>query len=262
MCGTDGRLAPRSILVVVHATVVHLVAASKVPLLALLSQTLRATASVRWWTSVPPVSALRTGDFLVIDLLDGGRLVQPSTVARVLSRAHVFLVTGTTSVAPDWLELARQEPIRVVRCLGCSSGERFVKLVAAIEAETRGPTGAEMAAHVLEREARFAPVADIVKIICERPWETRRPADLAGPAGLRLPALKHALGALGFRRVEHFIVAVRLIAFEELVGRGHVPPSTARRLVGLIDPANVSRQLRRARVGSPAAFRDLAVSRG
>lgn len=243
----------------VHPTVIHLVAASKIPLVSLLTQTLR-LSTVRWWTSVPAVSALQPGHCLVIDLLDGGRLVQASAVARLLSRAQVFLVTGTTSVAPEWLELARQEAIRIVRCPGCSASERFVKLVAAIEAETCGPTGAEVAAQVLKREARFAPVADVVKIICERPWEIRRPTELVGLATTVLPALKRSIGELGFRRIEHFIVAVRLIAFEELVGRRHVPPSTARRLVGLIDPANVSRQLRRARVGSPAAFRDLAVS--
>jgi hypothetical protein len=138
--------------------------------------------------------------------------------------------------------------------------ERFAKLVAAIEAETSGPTGAEIAAHVLERETRFAPVLEVVKAICERPWETRRPAELARIAGMRLPALKQAVGDLGFRRVEHFIVAVRLIAFEEVVGRLRVPPQRARRMVGLIDRANVSRQLQRARAGSPGAFRGLAVT--
>lgn len=244
----------------VHPTVIHLVATSKVPLLPLLARTLRSVASVRWWTSVPPVTAMRTGNSLVIDLLDGGRLLEASAVGRLLARAQALLVTGSSPVAPDWLELSQHERVRVVRCPGCSSGERFIKLVAAIEAEASGPSGAQIAAVVLEREARFAAVAEIVRTICERPWEARRPADLAALTGMGLPALKHAVGALGFRRVEHFIVAVRLIAFEDLVGRGHMPPPTARRLAGLIDPSNVSRQLRRARVGSPGAFRDLAVS--
>jgi hypothetical protein len=209
---------------------------------------------------LPPASGLRTGDFLVIDLLDGGHSVQASAVAGLLSRAHALLVTGTSPVAPEWLEFSGQQPIRVVRCPSCSSSERFVKLVTAIEVETSGPTGAEIAAIVLERELRFAAVAEVVRTICEHPWEARHPGDLAVLAGMRLPALKDSVGKLGFRRVEHFIVAVRLIAFEELVGRGQLPSQTARRLAGLIDPSNVSRQLRRARAGSPAAFRDLAVS--
>ena len=246
---------------VVHPTVIHLVATSQAPLLALLSRALGVIAKVRWWTAVPAATALRGGDLLVVDLLDGGRGIQPAAVARMATRARALLVAGSTPIAPEWLEVSRQERLHVVRCPGCSASERFVKLVAAIESELSGPTGGEIADQVLRREARFAAVADIVRVICEHPWETRRPVAVATLARMGLPSLKRAVGDLGFRRVEHFIVAVRLVALEELVSRHRIPPRSARRIVGLIDPSNVSRQLRRARVGSPGAFRDLAVAR-
>ncbi len=246
---------------VVHPTVIHLVATSQVPLLSLLSHALGSIAKVRWWTAVPAVAALRAGDLLVVDLLDGGRCIQPAAVARMSTRARALLVAGSTPIASEWLEVSGQERVHVVRCPGCSSSERFVKLVAAVESDLSRPTGAEIADQVLRREARFAAVAHIVRVICEHPWETRRPVDLATRARMGLPGLKRAVGDLGFRRVEHFIVAVRLVAFEELVTRHRMSPQTARRIVGLIDPSNVSRQLRRAWVGSPGAFRDLAVSR-
>jgi hypothetical protein len=176
------------------------------------------------------------------------------------TKARTFLVSGDHSIAPEWLEISGHEHVQVLRCPGCSTSERFGKLVAAIEAEMHGPTGDQIATYVLSREPRFAAVAGLVRIICERPWDTRRPNVLGALTGTGLPALRRAVGELGFRRVEHFIVAVRLIAFEELVSRRLVSSRGARRLVGLIDPSNVSRQLRRARVGSPDAFRDLAVS--
>lgn len=244
---------------VLHSTVIHLVATSKVPLLPLLSRAL-STASVRWWTTVPLVAAMRAGDLLVIDLLDGGLLLQPADVARLSTRGRAFLVTGTNRIAPEWLEISGHERVQVLRCPGCPASERFINLVAAIEAEIRGPAGDQIATYVLNREPRFAAVRDLVRVICERPWETRRPVALAALTKTRLPALRHALGGLGFRRVEHFMVAVRLIAFEEIVSRHRVPAQRIRRMVGLIDPANVRRQLQRARAGSPGAFRDLAVS--
>lgn len=244
----------------VHSTVIHLVATSKVPLFALLSHAFRSVASVRWWTSVPAIAAIRAGDLLVIDLLDGGRLLEPNAVARASVRARTILVPGTSAIAPEWLEASRNERVHVARCPGCASRERFVKVIAAIESEMSGPTGAEIANHVLSRDVRFAAVAGVVRVICEQPWETRRPAALAVLAGVGLPTLKRTIGELGFRRVEHFIVAVRLIAFEDLVSQQRMSPQRARRTVGLIDPSNVSRQLRRARAGSPEAFRGLAVS--
>ena len=245
---------------VVHPNVIHLVATSKVPLLPLLSHAFRSIASVRWWAAVPSIAAIRTGDLVVIDLVDGGRALQPAVAARLSTRGRMYLVTGTNPIAPEWLEISGHERVQVLRCPGCPTSERFIKLVAAIEAEMNGPAGDQIATYVLNREPRFAAVADIVRVICARPWETRRPVALAALAATGLPRLRRAVGELGFRRVEHFIVAVRLIAFEEVVSRHRVPSRRARRMVGLIDRANVSRQLQRARAGSPGAFRDLAVS--
>src|SRR6267378_429650 len=160
---------------IVHPSVIHLVATSKVPLLPLLSHAFRSIASVRWWAAVPSIAAIRAGDLVVIDLLDGGRPLQPIDVARLSMQGRVFLVPGTNPIAPEWLEVSGRDRMDVLRCPGCSTSERFIKLVAAIEGEMCGPAGDQIATYVLNREPQFAAVADLVRVICERPWETRRP---------------------------------------------------------------------------------------
>jgi len=63
---------------------------------------------------------------------------------------------------------------------------------------------------------------------------------------MTLGALRHQCAQLGFTRVEHFIICVRLLAYSELVATERFPIRTARALAGFGDPSNMRRHARRA----------------
>lgn len=238
-----------------HERVIHLLAVSKAPLFAVLSERVHARARVRWWASAPPSGALKPGDALVIDLLDGGSAVRADALLPV-QHIRAWLVTGKKPVAPAWLDFVTQGGDRVVRC-HCTSGG-FESLITGLESELRGPSLEHIAALVLEHEPRFASMVGIVHALLEHPWEARHPGQLATLAAIPLTSLRSACRQLGFHRVEHFMTAVRLIAMDQLVVRHRLPERVARRLVGLADASNVMKQVRHAQTGSPEAFRTLA----
>jgi len=112
----------------------------------------------------------------------------------------------------------------------------------------------QLARLVLEQEPVFQPVAPLVELVCQHPWRIRRPRDLAQHTGIRLGSLKRQLAELGFHRVEHFIVCVRMVALEQLMTREPVEIAEARWRVGIGDTTNARRQLRRAKKSSKDAF--------
>jgi hypothetical protein len=142
-----------------------------------------------------------------------------------------------------------------------NSGERtrgFLPVVTLVLNELRGPLPEALTEFVLSREPTLRSLAECVAAVCEHPWNIRRPADLAAHARLSLRVLGHHCRALGFSRVEHFILCVRMVAYEQLVARARVTPKLARTLVGLTDDwSNLRRQLERATRASPAAARCL-----
>ena len=220
-----------------HERVIHLLAVSKAPLFAVLSTHVRARALVRWWTAVPPNGAVRPGDAIVVDLLDGGPPVQAALMVPALQHAKAWLVTGTNAVAPAWLDFAIQGGDRLVRCQCTTAG--FDSLITSLQSELRGPSLDRIAALVVEHEPRFAAMAGIVRALVEHPWEARHPGLLATLAAIPLTSLRSACLELGFHRVEHFVTAVRLIAMDQLLVRHRLPERVARRLVGLADASNV-----------------------
>ncbi|HWO88002.1 MAG TPA: hypothetical protein VNL98_02510 [Gemmatimonadales bacterium] len=96
------------------------------------------------------------------------------------------------------------------------------------------------------RYPRLLPARDLVELVCADPWLVRRPRDLAARAGLDLRELRGRVRELEFRRVEHFILFVRLALREYLVTTRRVRPHTAHLLVGISDLSNLRRQVRRA----------------
>jgi hypothetical protein len=246
--------------VVTHESVIHLLAQSKAPLFSVLAEGLHLDGRVRWWSSAPVGAAVKAGDVLVVDLMDGGPSLSPTVLVPLLPRAVAWLVTGTKPVGPDWLDLAGRPEVRVERCL-CRPGPESRALLATLDAYLRGPTGAQIGALVVEREPRFAAVQALVRILCERPWEARHPGQLAALAAVRPARLRSLARGVGCQRVEHFIIAVRMVAFEGLVTCQGISPAKARNLVGLADPSNAHRQLRRAQAGSPGVFHGLASPR-
>ena len=87
-----------------------------------------------------------------------------------------------------------------------------------------------------------------------RPCPVCRNEELRLLAYVFADGLKRTLAHLGFHLVEHFIVCVRMVAFEQLMARQRLPLVVARRLVGIGDPTNARRQLKRARKRSGEAF--------
>jgi hypothetical protein len=236
--------------------VIHLLAVSKAPLFAVLSERVRARALVRWWTDPPSSALVKPGDALVVDLLDGGPTVKPALLVPALQHVKAWLVTGKKPVAPGWLDFVIQGGARVVRC-HCTTGG-FESLITGLESALRGPQLERIAALVLEEEPRFASMAGIVHALLDHPWEARHPGQLAVLAGVRHSALRNACRDLCFHRVEHFMIVVRTIAAKQLAARHEVPLQVAWRVAGLGDASNVSKQVRRARAGSPDALRTLA----
>jgi AraC-like DNA-binding protein len=234
-----------------HGHVILLLANSKAPLHTLLSQGLGHVATVLFWGSAVQRLSVKTCAVAVVDLLDGGPPLQPCALLPLASGATVWLVAGPRPVASDWLDLAHESGVHVAQCPPERPTEGVERVVAAIERALRGPTVEQLAARVLEREPRFLGAAELLTPILEHAWEIRHPSQLALRTGQSLSRLRETCRTLGFRRAEHFIVAVRLVAAEDLMARDRMRPCAARHLVGIADLSNFRRQLRRAQHGSP-----------
>jgi hypothetical protein len=116
----------------------------------------------------------------------------------------------------------------------------------------RAPAGSAIASLVLQREPALASLDTLVRLVCERPWQIRRPRDLAAACGHSVRTVRRRVAKVGFLRVEHFLTCVRHVALEQLSTCLHLTLPQARRLVGIADRANARRQLRRARRSTPA----------
>ena len=227
-------------------------------LVAALRAALAGRARLRVWDRVPPPGECAIGDLLVIDLEDVGAHPPSSKTAASLQRARVILVFGEHSLDPWWAEAMRDPAISAVRLSGSERRRSVRSVVTLVLQELRGPHPEAVTELVLAREPTLRPLSACVAAVCEHPWDVRRPADLAARVHLSLKVLRHHCRALGFSRVEHFILCVRMVGYEQLVVRARVTPKLARRLVGLTDDwSNLRRQLERATRASPAAARCL-----
>jgi transcriptional regulator GlxA family with amidase domain len=74
---------------------------------------------------------------------------------------------------------------------------------------------------------------------------------------MSLAAVKRQCVSAGFARVEHCILCIRLLAYQQLVVVEHLPVRTARLLAGFDDPSNMRRHVRRAAGRSPFVGRVL-----
>ncbi len=237
-----------------HSPAVHLLARKGSPLIAQLSLSLRGFVKVRWSERVPAVDRLGAGDIFLVDLAELPPHLTPDDVAPVLEHGALWLVPGGEAVHPYWLELASRAGTRVVPCDAEARAQGVPHLVDALQDTLGRQSGRQIARLVLEQEPVFQPVAPLVELVCQHPWRIRRPRDLAQHTGIRLGALKRQLAELGFHRVEHFIVCVRMVAFEQLMAREDLPIPMARWRVGIGDTTNARRQLRRAKKSSKDAF--------
>ncbi|PYO69879.1 MAG: hypothetical protein DMD71_03570, partial [Gemmatimonadetes bacterium] len=166
----------------------------------------------------------------------------------------LWLVPGGEAVHPYWLELASRSGTRVVACDAEARSRGVPHLVDALQDALGRQSGRQLSRLVLDQEPVFRPVEPLVELICQHPWRIRRPRDLALHTGMGIGPLKRQLAELGFHRVEHFIVCVRMVAFEQLMAHERLPIAMARWRVGIGDTTNARRQLRRAKKSSKDAF--------
>lgn len=236
------------------AAAIHVVAGDRTGLFHALSLDLAGFVQLRYWDGVPTPKGVEATDLVVVDLTSLPAEFAADGFAPLLERATLWLVTGEAPVHPAWVELAARTSSRVVGCGAADRAAGYTPVTEALLEDFSRQTGRRLARLVLEHEPVFRPVEPLVELICQHPWRVRRPKDLAVLTGQRIDGLKRTLAHLGFHRVEHFIVCVRMVAFEQLMARQRLPLVVARRLVGIGDPTNARRQLKRARKRSGEAF--------
>jgi len=206
---------------------------------------------------MPVPSQLELGSLLILDVEALGPAL-PRDLDAFVARAGVVLVLGEHPIPSAWADLLRDRALSAVRLDQAARGRDYRPVVTLVLERLRGPSAAALAAMVLAREPTLRPLKSCVEALCESPWQVRRPADLAHHAHAPLGILKRRCHALGFARVEHFILSIRMVAYEQLLAQMRLTPAHARTLVGLTDDAsNVRRQVRRAIRGSPGAARAL-----
>jgi hypothetical protein len=191
---------------------------------------------------VPALRDVGAGDVVVVDLSDPPEPVDFARLAMVGGRVPVYVVSGEGLISPRWLEFVSHGKVQVV--------PDHRALVAAVVQRLRGPSGERLGELVVQAAPALRAQESLVQAICAAPWAIRRPRDLASSCGLALAELKRRCRTLGFVRVEHFLMCVRLVAYEQLVAVHRLPVATARLLAGFGDPSNLRRHAKRAALRS------------
>jgi len=126
-------------------------------------------------------------------------------------------------------------------------------LAAELSSRLGSPSAEVVAAGLAERCAEFRGLGALVAAVLGAPSRVRRPVDLALEAGVSRKSLLASCRAAGFGRVEHFICAVRVAAWEALVEEHALSRAEALNLVGVRDLSNFRRQAARAGLRLPAS---------
>jgi hypothetical protein len=196
---------------------------------------------------------VRAGDIVIIDLTDPHQSLEPLRVHHLLGRATLCLLPGEAPINPQWLDLAAQPDVHVLAPTSRKTGDTVTEVFRLL----KGPSGSKVAELVLRAEPALRPVQDLVEAVCLDPWSVRRPRDLAVRCRKTLATIRRQCTDLGFTRIEHLIICVRLLAQTELVATERLPLSTARTLAGISDPSNMRRHAQRAAQRSPMVERAL-----
>jgi hypothetical protein len=237
---------------------VHVIGGGRSGLAVALKRALEPEARVRAWESFPRLSEIGATDIVVADLPDFPSRTNPDQLRNLIDCADLWLVVEDSVGYSEFLKMLAGTTVHVLSCTLADRNEGFSRIARALNEKLRGPPVHDIAELVLSKEPVLHVVGDLVRTICARPRDIRHPRDLARACGLRLTALKRCIVPIGFTRVEHFIVAVRTVAYEQLVAQRKLPIQIARRLSGITDPSNHRRELGRALKNSPTAASRLA----
>jgi hypothetical protein len=234
-------------------TKVHVVQLAGGGLAPVLRAALGGNASVTVWSDAPRPAALCPTDLVVVDLDRAPPTLTASVGAAILRRSNLLLAVGGTPVAPHWLELVGRRGVRTVLACRSKGTYDFRCVVAEVLAWIRGPTGRQVTDLVLTAAPGFRALPHLVDAVCTDPWRVRRPRDLAATAGISLDRIRRDCYAAGFERVDHFMMCVRAVAYEQLVVVARMPHAAARTRVGFTDASNMHRHVVRALAHSPQA---------
>lgn len=220
-------------------------------LIAMLRESLRSAIQIRHWVAIPPVHEVHVGDTFVIDLTNHQPPVETRSLDALLRRATLCLLPGDSPISAQWLDFASQPDVHVLA--GRTGEERGTRLLSFLQ----GPSGTYIADLVLSAEPALESLRPLVEAVCIDPWLIRRPRQLAVRCRMSLGAVKRQCAWAGFARVEHLILCIRVLAYEQLLVVEHLPVRTARLLAGFDDPSNMRRHVRRAAGRSPFVARVL-----
>jgi len=232
-----------------HSATVHLLGPVD-SACATMCRALPSKVDARHWAAPPPAQEVRPGDVVVVDLTNPHAAIEPRRLQPLIGCTTLCLVPGSAPINPQWLDFASQPGVHV---LTTSWRDGLLRMI-------HGPGGDRIAQLVLDAEPALDPLKPLVEALCQDPWSIRRPRDLAARCRMTLGALRRQCGRLGFTRVEHFIICVRLLAYSELVATERLPIRTARMLAGFGDPSNMRRHAHRAALRSAMVERALQQS--
>ncbi len=114
-----------------------------------------------------------------------------------------------------------------------------------VERLQRRSSPLQVAELVVKQNPRLRDLEDLVGTVLRFSWQVRKPSDLAFRASIQHSILQARCISLGLKRVEHFITLVRWLAFGILTSIERMSARRARLVVGISDPSNFRRQLRR-----------------
>ncbi|NIP94970.1 MAG: hypothetical protein GWO24_16610, partial [Akkermansiaceae bacterium] len=76
---------------------------------------------------------------------------------------------------------------------------------------------------VLDRLPQLKPLAKVVPLVLDHPWEIRHPRDLSEYANIAQAELKERSAEVGAARVEHLMTIIRWVAMEYLINTERFP---------------------------------------
>jgi hypothetical protein len=181
----------------------------------------------------------------IIDLANLPDGLQPPLFCQDAEIRFVLLVDPQGAITFPWLEFARSDAVESVLGILPQGPEPYAPL-ATVLARLDGRLSQErLATLVLARNPQLAGVEDLVRPVLAYPWSLRRPRDLAASLRTPEPVLLRRCEAVGLTRVEHLLTLVRWLGFQVLITEEGLAIRRARLIVGISDPSNFRRQLRR-----------------
>ncbi len=189
----------------------------------------------------------------VIDLASSPPDLQPPPCASDAEIRYLLLVARHQVLNIPWVEFCVSRQVELVTVDGGMASDRKYKPLAGALSRLVGSLNHEqLTAAVVEQNEWLKDCEDLVRAVLADAWRVRDPIDLTRLAGVLPGSLRARCEGLGLTRVEHFITLVRSLAFELLTGVERMSARRARLIVGISDPSNFRRQLRRVRYPSRA----------